>query len=139
MTKTGNFLALDVGSKRIGVAKADTDVKIAVPMMTILVDGTELNEISKLIDEVKPEAVIIGYPRNQAGEATEQTKSVEKFAESVQALDVEIVFRDESLTSVMAEDRLHYKGKNSSVERSEIDAEAAAIILQDYLEENYGY
>lgn len=137
MTRSEYLLALDVGSKRIGVAKADTDVKIATPASTLLVDGTELVGLGDLLREYEPSLVVVGYPRNQSGEVTAQTVEVENFAEKVRGLGVEVVFRDESLTSVMAEDRL---GANKrKVERSDIDAEAATIILQDYLEEKYGY
>lgn len=137
MTRPEYLLALDVGSKRIGVAKADTDVKIATPASTLLVDGTELVGLGDLLREYEPSLVVVGYPRNQSGEVTAQTVEVENFAEKVRGLGVEVVFRDESLTSVMAEDRL---GANKrKVERSDIDAEAATIILQDYLEEKYGY
>jgi putative transcription antitermination factor YqgF len=61
---------------------------------------------------------------------------VEEFAQKLSELDAEIAFQDESLTSVLAEERLKKHGRPYS--KGDIDAQAAAIILQDYLEERYG-
>jgi putative Holliday junction resolvase len=129
-----NLLSLDVGTKRIGVAAADTIVPIALPLETIIVDGQEVTRILELAKSRGVETIIVGYPRNQSGEATEQTGYAEAFARKLEPA-VSIVFQDESLTSVMAEDRLKADGKPYS--KGDIDAMAAAIILQDYLEVNY--
>ena len=131
-----NILALDVGEKRIGVALADSAVKIAVPLDTIEVDGSEVQNIAALVVGEKINTIVLGYPRNQAGLATSQTIFVEKFAEKLNHLSVPVEFQDESLTSVMAEDRL--KAHKRPYSKGDIDAQAAAIILQDYMEENYG-
>lgn len=128
------MIALDVGTKRIGVASASSDIRIAIPVTTVEVDGNEVEAIKKLITDESAEKVIVGYPRNQAGDATEQTALVEAFAKRLDGIS-EIVFQDESLTSVMAEDRLKSGGK--PYEKGDIDMHAAAIILQDYLEQNH--
>lgn len=125
------LLALDVGTKRIGVAVADITVPIAIPLTTLDVDGTELEKLAGIIKEKSVDKVIIGYPRNQSGYSTDQTEVSEVFGKRVMAY-ADIVFQDESLTSVMAEERLKRSGK--PYEKSDIDALAAAIILQDYLE-----
>ena len=80
--------------------------------------------------------MVVGYPRNQSGESTKQTEIVEEFAGRLAQIDVdaELVLQDESLTSVEAERRL-----GQVKDKGLIDAEAASIILQDYLEEEYGY
>jgi putative holliday junction resolvase len=126
-----NLIALDVGTKRIGVAVADSVVPIAVPLATIDVDGREIELIQGIIKEKSVKKVIIGYPRNQSGESTDQTGYSEEFAKKIRAF-AEVEFQDESLTSVIAEDRLRVSGKPYA--KSDIDALAAAIILQDYLE-----
>jgi len=131
------LVSLDVGEKRIGVAVADDSVRIAVPYSTIEVDGTEIAAIAQLVIDQGAETLVVGYPRNQQGEATAQTNYVEKFAEQLKDFDVKIVFQDESLTSVIAEQRLIAQKKPYS--KGDIDAQAASIILQDYLEANYGY
>lgn len=126
-----------MGEKRIGVAVADDSVRIAIPFTTIETDGNEIATIARLIIEQKAEILVVGYPRNQQGEATAQTKYVENFAEQLTELAPKLVFQDESLTSVIAEQRLIAQKKPYT--KGDIDANAASIILQDYLEANYGY
>lgn len=131
------LISLDVGEKRIGVAVADDSVRIAVPFVTIEVDGKELESIARLIIDQNAQTLVIGYPRNQQGEATAQTRYVENFAKQLQDMGPKLVFQDESLTSVIAEQRLVAQKKPYT--KGDIDAQAASIILQDYLEMNYGY
>jgi len=135
MSRSKKLIALDVGEARIGVALADTAVRIAVPYGAIEVDGTELTEIAAIIVREESDAIIVGYPRNQAGEPTAQTAYVEQFAQGLQDMAPQVVFQDESLTSVIAEQRLQARGGTYS--KGDIDAEAAVIILQDYIEEHY--
>ncbi len=133
------ILCLDVGERRIGVAVGDTSVKIAVPQETIEVDGTELVKIKKLIWLEGVSLLVVGYPRNQQGEATKQTAFVERFIDTLQQdgeFHTDVVFQDESLTSVLAEQYLESTGKPYG--KADIDAHAARIILQDYIEEQYG-
>lgn len=138
-----HILCLDVGEKRVGVAFADTAVKIAVPREMIPVDGNELPAIAKACRLEKAEILVSGFPRNSKGEETRQTEFVKEFIEKVkkyleeQGQKVpEIVFQDESLTSVQAESNLSRKKELSRRDRAAglVDSEAAAIILQDFLE-----
>lgn len=131
MTQNKQILALDVGERRIGVARGDTLVRIAVPLTTVVVDGRELDLIRRIIADERAEILVVGYPRNQSGDATAQTAYVESVAAQL-ADAAKIVYQDESLTSVIAEQRLQQRGK--PYQKADIDAEAAAIILQDYLE-----
>lgn len=131
MTLSKQILALDIGERRIGVARGDTMIKIAVPLTTVLVDGTELDQIRQLITDERADTLVVGYPRNQSGDATAQTVYVESVASQLQDA-ARLVYQDESLTSVVAEQRLQARGK--PYQKADIDAEAAAIILQDYLE-----
>jgi putative Holliday junction resolvase len=135
MSRSKKLIALDVGEARIGVAVADTAVRIAVPYGAIEVDGTELQEIAAIVVREDTDVIVVGYPRNQSGEVTAQTSYVEQFAEGLKDMASEVVFQDESLTSVMAEQRLQARG--GSYTKGDIDAEAAVIILQDYIEEHY--
>lgn len=134
MSQTKSFLALDVGEKRIGVAVGDSGVKIAVPFDTVEVDGNEIRRIAQLVVSEKADTVVVGYPRNQSGEPTAQTAYVENFAKQLADIAPDLVFQDESLTSVLAEQRL--KGYGRPYSKGDIDAQAAAIILQDYMEQN---
>lgn len=132
MSRKRSFLCLDVGEKRIGVAVGDDAVRLAVPFYAIEVDGNEVEEVARLAIAESVDAIIVGYPRNQSGDATAQTAYVEAFARQLTDIS-EIIFQDESLTSVMAEERL--KSYRKPYTKGDIDAQAAAIILQDYLEQ----
>jgi putative Holliday junction resolvase len=127
------YLALDVGEKRIGVAVAHGDVRIAVPLETVEVNGGEIARIEKLIKLEGASTIVVGYPRNQSGEATAQTAYVEAFVKQLGGIVPEIIFQDESLTSVLAEQ--HLSASKKSYSKGDIDAKAAALILQDYLEQ----
>ncbi len=131
-----SLIGLDVGEKRIGVAVADLGVRIAVPFITFEVDGSEIEAIAELVLQEEADTIVVGYPRNQQGEATAQTHYVENFARKLEDLEVKIVFQDESLTSVIAEQRLAVHNKPYT--KGDIDAQAATIILQDYIEANHG-
>lgn len=129
------LLGLDVGEKRIGVALADAAVRIAIPFDTILVDGNELTELTEHVAAQGADTLVVGYPRNQLGEATAQTNYVKAFVKRIEHLVPTVIFQDESLTSVLAEQRLKEMGKPYA--KADIDAHAAAIILQDYLEQHH--
>lgn len=129
------ILALDVGEKRIGVAKADTQIKFPFTLGTIEVNDSVHDTIGRLVDEERPQTIVVGYPRNQSGEITEQTRRVEQFARCLEVFGVPVVFQDESLTSVLAEQ--HLKATKKTYTKADIDAHAAVIILSDYLESNY--
>lgn len=130
-------LCLDIGDRRIGIAHADSQVKLAVPYGVVIVDGTEFEQLQKAIDTIQPELIVAGFPRNQSGAETDQTEKVRRFVEKLDQFHLPIVFQDESLTSVEAEMRLQQRKKQYSKE--DIDAEAAVIILQDYMERTYGH
>ncbi len=141
-------LALDVGTRRIGVAFADTSVRIAIPRDMIPVDGNEFANIAKSLRLEKAEVLVCGFPRNSKGEATKQTELVQEFVENLKQYLTEkgqklpeIHFQDESLTSVMAETQLSRKKELTRKDRKDgiVDSEAAAIILQDYLESANNY
>lgn len=135
MPKSTTAICLDIGEKRIGVAVGDSDVHIAVPFDTIDVDGGEVEAIAEILLKEKADVLVIGYPRNQSGEPTAQSKFVQEFVTKLSDIAQNIVFQDESLTSVIAEQQL--AAYNRPYKKADIDAQAAAIILQDYLEANY--
>lgn len=132
------LIALDVGTKRIGVAKADSKVRIAIPYSAVEVDGTEFQKIASLARAWDIDSFVIGLPRNSQGQETEQSRYVRQFARDLKKSipSAKICFQDESLTSVEAEKRL--KGRKKGYKKGDIDSEAATIILQDFLEEKTG-
>ena len=127
-------IGLDIGEKRIGVAKADSSTRIAIPVGYINVDGTEWQEIAKIARLNSTNLFVLGLPRSNNGNETQQSQYVRSFAKTLteKVPGARIKFQDESLTSVLAEERL--KSRKKGYEKGDIDAEAASIILQDFLE-----
>jgi putative holliday junction resolvase len=126
----GKYLGIDYGHKRIGIATADSEAKLATPLGAV---GS--HELADLIQREGPfEAVVVGLPRGLDGQETAQTLAVRRFTDDVlgRTHGVDPVFQDEAGTSGVAEDRLAESGKPYT--KADIDAEAAAIILQDYLD-----
>lgn len=131
MQPNRSIISLDVGEKRIGVAVAHDGIKIAVPHSTIDVDEHVVDAIARIVEQEKADLIVVGMPRNQSGETTAQTASVQDFAAKLEGI-ASLVFQDESLTSVHAEKILESRGQ--SYMRGDIDSLAASLILQDYLE-----
>ena len=136
------IISLDVGRKRVGVAIADTkSAKIARPYDIVLVEGQEREfaHVSDIILDEKINLIVVGRPRSNEGNETDQTKVVERFVRRLRKYCItqgynfpELVYQDESLTSVEAKQRLN---DVPYIKRSgKIDMEAATIILQDYLD-----
>lgn len=133
MSDTKVYLGLDIGGQRIGVASGDSIARLASTQPTITVDGQEAEQIRHLVTDLGVTDLVVGRPRNQAGDSTSQTEAVEEVtARLLGPLNLPIHWQDESVTSVIAEERLAARKKPYS--KADIDAEAAAIILQDYLE-----
>lgn len=125
------YLGIDYGLKRIGLAVGDSDAKLASPLKTVKT-ADELGDV--LAKEGPFEAVVLGLPRNLDGSSTPQTIVVERFADDVlwRKHHIEAVMQDEAATSSVAEENLKAAGK--PYDKADIDAEAATIILQDYLD-----
>lgn len=151
------LLALDVGTKRIGLAFANTkSVRIAVPRGAVLVDGKEFAAIFDIFRRENADALVVGFPRNNAGIPTKQSAFVETFVAQLKQFfaargikNLQIFYQDESLTSVEAEQNLlaakkpqrdaHGFRHPANLVRADrvsgkVDTEAATLILQDFLE-----
>ena len=96
------LIGLDVGTKRIGVAKADSSTKIAVPEGFVNVNGQEFAEIARIARMNSTSTFVVGLPRNNSGEETKQSAYVRNFARqlAMSIPNTRIYFEDESLTSV---------------------------------------
>lgn len=133
-TDSGNFLALDVGERRVGVATAHAVARIVRPLATVLHDEQVFTAIADIVRTELIGTLVVGLPRNLNGEDTPQTILVREFAAQLSdVIGVPVQFQDEALTSVKAEQELKARGKQ--YERGDIDALAAAYILEDYLAE----
>src|SRR5690349_13783214 len=122
------LLGLDVGAKRIGVALADDVARIAHPLGTLEVGKEELIQLNRYMRDNDVTDLVVGRPRNQSGETTAQTQMVEAFVATLPEGHYHLHWQDESVTSIIAEDRL--KARKKPYTKSDIDAEAATIILQ---------
>jgi len=132
-----SFLALDVGDVRVGVALANAEVRFANPLTTLTNDDSFWVRLEELIGEHDVILIVVGLPRNLNGDATEQTRKVEAFAELLQAkINLPVRLQDEATTSVKAEAELRQRGK--PYEKADIDALAATYILEDYLANDTG-
>ena len=131
------ILALDHGTKRIGVAVSDELKMIAQPLEYILAEPSAdfLTRLKELIHEKEVELILVGMPRNMDGTYGPAAQKVQEFVAVLKgALSVPIKFWDERLTSAQA-NRLLIQGNVRRDKRKEkVDKMAAAILLQSYLD-----
>jgi putative Holliday junction resolvase len=133
MATTEYFLGIDYGEKRVGVAIAHQVARLPRPLTTLANTSGLVEDIQALVEQEGAKLVVVGLPRGMDGGYTEQTRLVEVFAQKLAAaLAVPVELTDETLTSVDAE---NYLGQRKSV-KSDIDAQAAAYILERYLAEH---
>lgn len=131
-TSPATLLGLDVGSRRIGVAVARADVRIAQPLCTLDAVDAPLERIASLADEHQAGLIVVGWPRGLDGQTTDQTRTVEAFVTELKAkLSLPVELQDEALTSQKAETELTQRGK--PYDKADVDALAATFILEDYL------
>lgn len=131
------LLALDVGTKTVGTAISDSGCRIASPIKTIQRKGKllEISDIKKVIDEYSVKSLIVGYPVHMNGEAGERCEYVQAYATAVtESLNLPILLWDERMSTMSAE-RMLLEGDMSRAKRKDhIDAVAASIILQSFLD-----
>ena len=130
-------LALDVGEKRIGVAVSDETETLASPRTIIRRPSTAaaLEAVARLVAESGAEVVVVGLPVSFDGQLYGQARAIQRFAAMLrERIAQPVVFADETLSSVRAEEMLRTAGVRPDRIRERLDAEAAAVILQDYLD-----
>jgi putative Holliday junction resolvase len=140
MHKTSRVLAIDYGTKRIGLALSDELRILARPIGYLENTNRLQKEILAIIEKETVGCVIIGLPKTLAGSDSEFTAAVRIFAEKLFAkLDeknIDYHFYDERLTSIMAKTNIAEQGwsKSKREEKYRHDEEAARIILQEWLD-----
>jgi putative Holliday junction resolvase len=130
-----NFLGVDYGTKRIGLAWAD-ELGIALPLNAIPgVDDSNWNvRFRKVLEQKKIGQIVVGYPIHMDGSVGLRAKEVDGFIDELESIFKIPVFRvDERLTSVAAEEGLN-KISSKKKDLGKIDSSAASIILQDFIE-----
>lgn len=131
-------LGLDVGSKRIGVAGCDRSGLIATGLTTIerTTLKQDIEQLRSLVTERGVQVLVVGLPYTMDGNLGSQARSVQKFTQRVAAaLKLPVEYVDERLTSFEAEELLKAEQRSPSRNKGLIDRKAAAIILQQWLED----
>ena len=132
----GRFLAIDYGSKRVGLAISDPTKKIAKAYKTINNDSIDalLFHIKNEIKINSIEKIILGLPIGMNGKKTSQTEIVLKFNDELKNFStIPIVLEDERLTSLHAKKSLIFQGFKTTSNKENIDSTAAALLLQNYI------
>jgi putative Holliday junction resolvase len=129
------ILGLDVGEKRIGVALAEGLLAIPLTVIDRRVKKTDMELIMALVEEYRAERIVVGLPRLMNGDIGTQAEEVLSFSGALaEHVDIPVDTWDERLSTVTAERLLIDTGMKRKKRKGKIDAMAAAIILQAYLD-----
>ncbi len=130
-------LSLDVGERRIGVAVSDPSGIVARPLTTIQRSSraADFQEILQIVEEHEVERVIVGLPLSLDGNEGPQARRTRRYSQALaETLSVPIEYWDERFSSARAAEILSEKGLRHRRARKAIDATAAAVILQSFLD-----
>jgi putative Holliday junction resolvase len=136
-------LGIDYGARRIGLALSDATATLASPWRLIERPASEAATLALLVSEIDRliaeddglEGVVVGWPRRLDGSDTHQTRIVETLVRSLAArVPVPVVLQDERLSSHEADARLAVRERDWRRRKQKLDAAAAAVVLQDYLD-----
>ena len=137
------IVGLDVGERRIGVAISDVTCTLARPVGVLLSAALDDKAVERTADEIARlaseeegvQSIVVGLPRRLDGSPNAMTPRITTFATELGArVGLPVILQDERLTSHEAESRLAEHEKDWRVRKKRLDAAAAAVILQDYLD-----
>ena len=140
-------LGIDYGARRIGLALSDATATLASPWRLIERPASSQDTITLLVREIQQliesedglGAVVVGWPRRLDGTPTGQTGAVENLARALEHhFEIPVILQDERLSSHEADVRLASSERDWRRRKKKLDAAAAAIVLQDYLDERRG-
>jgi len=138
-------MGVDLGRRRIGLALSDRSETLATPWRTVRGDGTVAEVAARLVALLKELAddddglsgIVVGLPSHLDGGPHELAVRVRAVTEAIaEQTGLRVTLQDERLTSVEAEQRLALRERDWRKRKARLDAAAAAIILQDYLDEH---
>ena len=141
MTVSGTVLGFDYGAKRVGVAVGETATRIANPLGTIEGEANETRfaAIDRYVAEWKPVAFVVGQPKHGDGSVHEVARLAGKFARRLAGrYKRDVMLVDETLTSATAEAQLR-ETRTRAAKKTDVDALAATIILQSFLDQPEGH
>ena len=122
------YLGIDFGEKRVGIALTDEDEKFAFPSAVLVNNKELLKNIVDLCMKNAVEVVVMGESRNYQGQINDIMWKIQGFKKQLETIGFKVFFEPEFMTSVQAS---QITGENKM-----LDASAAAIILQSYLDKN---
>lgn len=134
--RTGRILAIDPGTKRVGVAVTDPDQMIATPVKTIERTSWKklLSDIKETVSEFDAVAVVVGLPLAFEGGEIPMTAEARDIARKLSlSLEKPVFLQDERVSSYEARGRLWKRPRSGEDLRSEVDSEAASVILSDFI------
>ena len=138
LTHEKRILGIDYGTRRIGISLSDPLQIIAQPFDTLPNDKLSIRRICEIVEKEGVEVVVVGMPLNLKGEKAQKAQEVERFIELLKGeTSVEIACWDERFTTTIAHRTMRDMGTRREERRSNrgrIDAMAAAILLQSYLD-----
>ena len=131
------ILALDIGDVRIGIAVSDPSRTIAAPLEVLrrVGWGPDTRYIKALCDKYETTQVLSGLPLNMDGSEGFQAQKVRSFCAQLEKVGLTVIFQDERLTTVVAEDALLEDNMSRADRKKTVDKIAAAVILQQWLDE----
>jgi putative Holliday junction resolvase len=136
------IVGIDPGEARIGIAISDEDASIAFPRETVLARGGSAEAATRVREALVDDEIslaVVGLPLRLDGTEGEAARRARLFGDALgAALDVEVVYWDERLTTVAAERSLREMGRRGTKQREVVDQSAATILLQGYLDANKG-
>ena len=132
----GRLMGLDIGQKRIGIALSDERRLIATPHSVLkrVGWGPDIRAIAAVFAEWACEGIVVGLPRNMDGSVGFQARETQLFGEQLQGQGFPVMYMDERLSTVAAENALIEGGMRRDRRRDNVDKVAAAVILQRYLD-----
>jgi putative Holliday junction resolvase len=137
-------LGIDYGARRIGLALSDATATLASPWRLIERPASEAATLAMLVREIDRliaeedglEGVVVGWPRRLDGSDTHQTPIVKTLVRALaERVKVPVILQDERLSSHEAESRLAVRERDWRRRKQKLDAAAAAVVLQDYLDQ----
>jgi putative Holliday junction resolvase len=135
LTTDKTYLAIDIGSRRIGVAIAQSNSCLPQPLTTLTHTDKVIDQLTQLIRLHKVSGLVVGVPRGLDGQITDQTRYTEAFVEALaKVISIPVYKQDEAVTSKQAEAELTTRNKPYS--KGDVDALAATYILDDFLQQS---
>ena len=138
-----DFIGIDYGSKSVGLSWGSDDLKVAVPLKSILLEPIEqfFIQLKQVVLEKGCQGFVIGFPLHLDGTIGKRAQEVKSFTENLKnVFQLPVYFQDERFSTQSAQGLMGFSAKKTiqrtkkAKQKGIIDAQAAAIILQDFLD-----